>query len=80
MRNIYRTITFTAATGQRISPLGEFVDVSEVLEGKWTAREAQARLRKKMRDDTICINYVETDTAKYRLTGEDFLKYATVMD
>ena len=80
MRRIKRTVSYTAAFGQRINALGEFEDVCEALEGVHDAKFCQAKLRRKYDDDTICINYVESETGTYVLSGEDFLKYATLVE
>lgn len=76
MRSIKRTVKMTLAFGQRVSALGEYVDVCEDVEGIWGRAEAQKKLRKKYNDDTIIIAKVETYEGEYILSGEDFLKYA----
>lgn len=76
MRNIRRTVIYTACIGQRLNALGKFEEVAEVLEGKWTREKAQAWLRRKNKDDTITVAYVEQHAVRLKLSGEDFLKYA----
>lgn len=80
MRRIMRTVQMTIAFGQRISALGEYVDVCEDLEGIHDRAEAQKRLRRKYKDDTIIIAKTETYEGTYVLSGEDFLKYATCLN
>lgn len=77
MRSIRRTISLTACVGQRLNAVtGEFVEVCDVLEGKYTREEAQRHLRRVRHDDTIVLSSAETETHTYRLSGKNFMKYA----
>lgn len=80
MKDIVRTISATACAGQRVNALGEFEDFCDVLQGIWDARQATAKLRRKWNDQTITINNVEPSISKYRLSSDDFFKYATPID
>lgn len=80
MRRIMRTVQMTICFGQRVNALGEYVDVCEDLEGIHDRAEAQKRLRRKYKDDTIIIAKVESYEGTYVLSGEDFLKYAKCIE
>lgn len=80
MRSIKRTIVQTGCIGQRMDATGKFVEVAEILDGKYTRQRAQAKLRKKLHDETINVSFVELHTTTLRLSGDDFLKYAVEVD
>ena len=80
MRDIVRTFAATGCVGQRVNALGQFEAFTDALEGLYTEAEATKKLRKIYDDETITINHVERDSHRYRLSAQDFIKYATVID
>lgn len=80
MKSIMRTLSVTGCVGQRINALGEFEPFSDVLHGIWDAAKATSKLRRKWNDQTITINKVEPSVKKYKLSIDDFYKYATPID
>lgn len=78
MASIYRTYTLSACNGQRInSESGEFEDFTDVLVGDYTPPRASRALRRKYKDETITINNIEKETAKYKMDALDFMAHAT---
>jgi hypothetical protein len=78
VRNIRRRVTFTCARGNRLNALGEFEPVTEVICGRLDRQEAQDRMRREYRDDTIVVQTVEHDTSTYVLDFWKFLELATI--
>ena len=78
MASIYRTYTLSACNGQKVNPdTGEFEDFCDVLVGDYTPPRASRTLRRKHGDDTIVINNVEKETAKYKMDALEFMAHAT---
>lgn len=79
-KTIKRSVTITACNGQRVGSTGEFEDYTDVLVGGYTPERATRVLRRLHHDQTITIVNVEQETAKYSISIEDFIKYATRED
>lgn len=80
MNAIIRTVTVTMCYGQRMNDNMEFVDFCEPLIKDTDCAGATRSFRRLYHDRSITINHVEKETGRYRLSPEDFLKYATQID
>lgn len=78
---IKRTVTLTRCYGQRVTPLGEFADVDEIIyRPVMDTVHASQILRSQLQDESIVINNYESETNHYVMDVETFVTYATVTD
>lgn len=71
-KTVERTVTVTHCHGQYLVN-GEFWDFAAYLDGDYTLARAQARLRRDLKDQTITINKIEKETARYRMPLAQFI-------
>lgn len=79
---IGRRINTITCYGHRLKD-NEFVNYSGVVvttENLPTLEDVTKHLRKKEHDETIIINKVDVDRGYYRMTVDDFMKYAERTD
>ena len=76
MRKIRRTFNLSKCTGSKFNyDTQEFEDFYIELPGNYTAKRATNWARKKLKDNSIQIFYVEVESEMWAINPEDFLKY-----
>lgn len=76
-KTVRRTIFKTKCEGSKYNrQTNEMEDFSCEFDGQYDVKSATFRARREFKDETICIYYVEKEKHYYKMSQDDFIKYA----